>query len=54
MTMSTKQTQTEKSAGLYVAPEIEVIDIELAQNFMGSTGDSTGDGELPDMYGDDW
>lgn len=48
MTMSTEQTQTEKPAGLYVAPEIEVIDIELAQNFMGSTK------PLPDMDGDNW
>lgn len=50
MTMSTEQRQTEKSAGLYVAPEIEVIDIELAQNFMGSTGD----GEPSNMDGEDW
>lgn len=47
--MSTEQTQTEKPAGLYVPPEIEVIDIELAQNFMGSM-----DGTLPDVDGDDW
>ncbi|MPN01351.1 hypothetical protein SDC9_148560 [bioreactor metagenome] len=47
MTMSTEQTQTEKPAGLYVPPEIEVIDIELAQNFMES-------GTLPDMDGDNW
>ena len=45
--MSTEQTPTEKPVELYTAPQIEVIDIELEQNIMGS-------GTLPDAPGEDW
>ena len=45
--MRTEQTPTEKPAELYTAPQIEVIEIELEQNIMGS-------GTLPDAPGEDW
>lgn len=45
-----KQSLAKKPAELYRAPKVEVIDIELTQNFLGSTGG----GEIPDMSGDDW
>lgn len=44
-----EQVQVEKPAGLYRAPQMEVIDIELTHNFLGS-----GDGQLQDMPGDYW
>ncbi len=42
-----EQVQVEKPAGLYRAPQVEVIDIELTHNFLGS-------GDIPDMPGDYW
>lgn len=39
-----------KSAEQYVAPSIEVIEIELTQNILQSSGG----GDLSDMDGDYW
>ena len=46
--MRTEQAPTEKPAELYTAPQIDVIDIELVQNIMGSTD------TLPDIPLEDW
>ncbi|WP_436417654.1 hypothetical protein KCV26_16085 [Petrimonas sulfuriphila] len=46
--MRTEQTPTEKPAEFYTAPQIEVVDIELVQNIMGSTD------TLPDIPLEDW
>ncbi|MDD7447649.1 MAG: hypothetical protein SPJ29_03995 [Phocaeicola sp.] len=35
---------------LYVAPRIEVVDIEMSQNILAGSGD----GVLPDFGGQDW
>ena len=45
--MRREQAPSEKPVELYTAPQIEVIDIELEQNIMGS-------GTLPDAPGEDW
>lgn len=37
-----------KTNNLYTPPQIEVIDIELSQNFFA------GSGELPGMGGEEW
>ena len=45
--MEKKSLQLEKKA--YIAPKIEVVEIEIEQNiFAGSSND------LPDMSGEDW
>lgn len=40
-----EQESAGKPAGLYTAPQVEVIEIELTQNILTS---------IPDMPGDDW
>ena len=42
-----EQVQAEKPPEFYIAPQVEVIDIELTQNILGSD-------TLPDMPGYDW
>ena len=44
-----EQVQAKNPAVLYTPPQVEVIDIELTHNFLGS-----GDGTLDDMEGDNW
>ncbi len=46
--MRLEQARAEKSAGLYRAPQVEVIDIELTHNILAS-GD-----QLNDMPGEDY
>ncbi len=43
-----EQVQVEKPAGLYRAPQVEVIDIELIQNILQASGGG-GEGKLDDM-----
>ncbi len=46
--MKTKEVKQQKAADEpYVAPAIEIIEIELTRNFLGSVGE--GDGMLPDF-----
>ena len=44
--MEKKSLQLEKKA--YIAPKIEVVEIEIEQNIFAGSGD------LPDMSGEDW
>lgn len=46
-----EQARVEKPVGLYMAPQVEVIDIELTHNILAPSG---GDNTLPGIDDGDW